>query len=354
MTRHTIHAMAAAAIASALAAAAPACDEHANTIILGGHDTVSAVSVSTSGQTIELRAEGDQITARIDGQPVPPDRVVHEGQTVVVLDESGKPLKEFRVLKVGDVAAWTTGAGEVAPAALNWARGAGLFPENTHSFTVAAGPPPKVMVGVTMSEPGAALEAHLKLEPGTTTMLSGVYEGLPAHAAGLGEFDIITKVDGKTPADPASIRKVLAEKNPGDTIVFTAIHAGSPPREVSVKLEAYDAKRLRESSLKGSAAHAERLAAIVAGGGGGPAQQEALESLRRIRVAPLPDGQNFTRFVQPQLQEEITRELSARLKRYSIEDARSLEERLKAIDERIAVMDELLKKLIEQQGATKP
>jgi membrane-associated protease RseP (regulator of RpoE activity) len=124
--------------------------------------------------------------------------------------------------------------------------------------SIVVAKPAKVMLGVNMTEPGPALERQLKLEPGATTMLSGVYDGLPAHEAGLAEYDIITAVNDQKPADPASIRKVLAAAEPDETIKL-AVLSGGVSRNVDVKLVKHDGEAMRKARLLGAGAEAEEL-----------------------------------------------------------------------------------------------
>jgi hypothetical protein len=54
---------------------------------------------------------------------------------------------------------------------------------------------------------------------------------------------VITRVDGKTPANPPAIREALKEKKAGDELAFTYVRDGSE-RTADVKLAAYDAHQL--------------------------------------------------------------------------------------------------------------
>jgi hypothetical protein len=111
---------------------------------------------------------------------------------------------------------------------------------------------PEVMMGIHLGEPDAALCSHLRLEEGIATMVSGLRVGLPADEAGLGLYDVIIKIDDQTPADPASLQKALAEKEPGDVVTLTVIHEGRK-QKVTVELEAYDGKAMQEAELIGVA-----------------------------------------------------------------------------------------------------
>ena len=68
------------------------------------------------------------------------------------------------------------------------------------------------MLGLTMTEPGAALRKHLRLEAGEASMITSVLEGFPAYQAGLEEYDVIVEIEGAENADPGSIREALMER----------------------------------------------------------------------------------------------------------------------------------------------
>ncbi|MCE9619554.1 MAG: PDZ domain-containing protein [Planctomycetes bacterium] len=81
--------------------------------------------------------------------------------------------------------------------------------------------PPKVMMGVTMEQPGAALCKHLNLNPARTTLLVDIIPGLPADKAGLVDHDIVIAVDGSGDASANDIRNKLKKMKPGDKMTWT-------------------------------------------------------------------------------------------------------------------------------------
>ena len=87
-------------------------------------------------------------------------------------------------------------------------------------------------------------------------MVTGIYEGLPAHAAGIGEFDIIVEIDGDGPATAEDIRAALEEKDAGDAIEFTVIQEGAR-RRVEVNLEAWDMDAFESANMIGAPAQAD-------------------------------------------------------------------------------------------------
>ncbi|MFO0872391.1 MAG: PDZ domain-containing protein [Phycisphaerales bacterium] len=145
---------------------------------------------------------------------------------------------------------------------------------------------PRVMLGVTLEEPNEALLKHLKLAPGTATMLTGVIDGLPAAKAGLEAFDIVVQVDGKRPAPPAAIREALAGKNPGDSLALTVSRSGES-RTFDVKLEPYDPSKLGATTI--FQVEDDGNGPVDVGGGMKLQLEPYLRQLRdSLRIAPLP------------------------------------------------------------------
>jgi hypothetical protein len=103
---------------------------------------------------------------------------------------------------------------------------------------------PPVMLGVRMRAIDPVLATHLGVDPRGASVLEDVAEELNGHAGGLRDHDVIVAVDGKTPADPGSVRRVLRSKKAGDTIDFTVVRpSGKIPGgkiDLKVTLEAFD------------------------------------------------------------------------------------------------------------------
>ncbi len=204
-----------------------------STMIVG--HMADTVIVDEDKQVIELRIENGEITVMVDGEEVAHDRVRSEGGRVVVLDEDCNPMKSFHAfLNPGEndfVFAMPGGKGDVR----------------------FEGPRPDVMIGVHLTDPGAALRKHLKLEPGEGTMIGGLYEGLPAHKAGLKQYDIIVSVEGTRVDDPRSILEALQGLEDGDEVTLSVIQNGRR-KQFDVTVEDFDPARMDPSNLIGGAA----------------------------------------------------------------------------------------------------
>jgi hypothetical protein len=292
-------------------------DISTKTIVISG-DELSSVG---GAHTFEIKVEDGEVTVTIDGEELPASRFRADDGHLVILDEDGRELKSFGVLlDEGDKDFHMTWVGQEP-----WMDAEMLFPEGR----------PNVLVGIHMDEPDEALRYHLGLETGQTTILSGLYEGLPAHQAGLGRFDIIVAVDGQEPADPGSIMKALADKEPGDEVRFTVIQKGRT-KEFSVTLEAFDPKRMDPSALIGGGTVQITIPEIkimpgLEGLEGLWVDPESRESFRKLEQFKLPEG--FHRDLRKELRESIPRDL---------------DDRMEVLNKRLQEMQEMIDRLVEQ------
>ncbi len=290
----------------------------------------SPMAVVSDRQTIEVRIEDGDISVKVDGEEIPADRIIRgDAGRIIILDDDGNEISVigggFDEGERGRRFRLRLGPRGDAP------RG-GPGPR----FEIDV-PHPKVMLGIHLAEPGKALQRHLGLEPGSTTMISALYKGLPAHDAGLDQFDIITAIDGQTPADPHSIHEALADREPGETVTLSVIHEGRAG-EIVVTLEAFDADAMHSADLIG----------------GGP----AIHIDRGFRL-PMPDI-NWREFViDPDASrlfrrlERPTRERLEEFQHLLRERApRHIEERLEQLNDRIDDLMEMLDKLVEEIGGS--
>lgn len=281
-------------------------------------------------QTIEVRIEDGDISVKVDGEEIPADRIIRgDDERIIILDEDGN---EIEVIGRG----FGEGGRGRRPRLRFGLRGDAPRARPGPRFEIDV-PHPKVMLGIHLAKPGKALQRHLGLEPGSTTMVSALYEGLPAHNAGLDQFDIITAIDGQTPADPQSIHEALADKEPGETVTLSIIHEGRAG-EIVVTLEAFDADAMHSADLIGGgpAIHIERDFAV-----------EAPDfDWRGFVIDPDAHGL-FRRLEQPTRQrlEDLYRRLLERAPRH-------IDDRLEQLNDRIDDLMEMLDKLVEEVGGS--
>ncbi len=302
----------------------------------------------STSKSIEIREINGKLTVVIDGKEIPSDRVNKEGGKIKILDEDGNELPMFGITidggKAGNGKLFNLrklmGEGHDAHTMVEWFGG---------DFT-----PPKVMLGVQISHTSKALEYHLGLEAGTTTMLTEVYEDLGAAEAGLEKYDIIVSINGQTPADPQSIRLTLADKEPGDEIILSVIHQGKK-RKANVQLTEYDGKSFGTFSFS--------FGENIPFGQRGILKMEIdgnLKGLHEILIDPNEgnffrelhgsnDFQfNFNDVLLEKLGEDFGEDVILKLHKHLSNDDESLESRAEAIHEHIERLQKILDYLFEQ------
>jgi len=157
-----------------------------------------------------------------------------------VLDESGEVVA--KVYRRGDHVV----IGDESMQAMNLERDAMRQAQRAYGVAIAT-QPAKVMMGITMGFPSQETAEQLGIKREEATLVTSVRDDLPAAAAGLKVFDVIVSVDGQKPAPQDVIRTVLREKEPGDELAFGVLRRGEA-KDITIKLEAYDAARLGEPS----------------------------------------------------------------------------------------------------------
>lgn len=196
-----------------------------------GHKVVEVRETSASGSNVVVRremrsqsfavdVENGSMTIRVNGNVVPLDKVHTLPGARAVLDGFGTAA---------------VGAGEP-----------GLF---TFDFAKPAAPP--VMIGIHHGTPGPALERQLRLDPGTTTLVTAVVEGLPAFRAGIREYDVVTRIDGEAPAHPRRLMAAMASRGPGERMRLEIIQEGER-KEVEVEIEPYNELTMARNRVIGA------------------------------------------------------------------------------------------------------
>ncbi|MSR69675.1 MAG: PDZ domain-containing protein [Phycisphaerales bacterium] len=92
---------------------------------------------------------------------------------------------------------------------------------------------PPVMIGVRFETPGKALAKHLPGDASKCAIVVAVLENSPGYVAGVEDFDLVTAIDGKSPASPADIRQRLAGMTAGESIVLT-IRRGTTTKDFTI------------------------------------------------------------------------------------------------------------------------
>lgn len=213
------------------------------------------IEYDIEGLVISVAMEdGESPTVTVNGERIPDDRIRRERGRLQILDEKGEVMQTLRVfgganrwhklrrLGEGGAPSMAFGMNPEEQKDLTWL---GKLPSYGFDFE-----PPPVMLGIFTRETPAPLETHLHLEEASSVMIVSLHEGLPAHEAGLQQYDIIMRVDGQSPVSRRMIMQTLRGKQPGDDLEMEVVQAGSP-RTFTVELAAFDAERMAEATLIG-------------------------------------------------------------------------------------------------------
>lgn len=281
-------------------------------LLLGQSPTTSQqITIKRDGRVSELKIEnGEIVSARHDGVEWPLDRVRMSDRSVELLGKDGAVAYEFELSELPAVpVAAIPSAPTVHEFRVEWgpagSDGVGLVttpPASPRTRAIPATPvvpPPPVMLGINMSEPGDALRAHLGLGDRPAILIESVIEGLPAAKVGLKKHDIIVSIAGSDGASDRMLGETLRNAKPGQTITLK-VRRGGETIEVTPELEAYDAERLGSGTTavilrsdnvfdprraerlemdleNGITGWARRLAELAARGG-----QEAADEIQRL------------------------------------------------------------------------
>lgn len=338
--------------------------------------STQAIADGGNASVIQLKVENGKISVRHNGKDVPADRIRTEDEgRIIILDENGNEIDNVRLFTgVGQDGSFFMGRGAGEMRFMeHGVRGEGqLFWHGDGDDTTA----PKVMVGVHMAEPGEALEKHLRLTPGKSAIITGVFQGLPADLAGIGEHDIIVRIDGSDDADAATIQKILASKEPGDTCTLRVIQAGEP-RDITIRLLARDQKKLSSAKLLGKEPGDKRWSTTFEPFDGFTVDLRGLENIPQLRdrvfVAPgelnlwreqieqirprIAELEPWIAELQPMIAQALQDALRLNQGATALNQGKSsengkagdVESQLDRLDKRMAQLEEMLQKLLERQ-----
>lgn len=202
------------------------------------------VTTSGDGTVYKLVARDGSIDGVwINNEPVPGDRIVRSDRAVRLLGKDGAVLHEFRL---GGPATPPVLRGMTPGGRDVWAMSAPAAPKAPGAAPL---PPPPVMLGINLSEPGAALRAQLGLGDRPVILVDGVIDGLPAAEAGLKQYDVIVSLDGSDDASSETLSKVLRDKKPGDVLKMHVIRGGEK-KSIEATLAAYDPQKLNNLNIE--------------------------------------------------------------------------------------------------------
>jgi hypothetical protein len=192
----------------------------------------------------ELRIQGDQVTAKVNGKEIPAERIQRDKNEVRILDENGKVVATFQVSMGGSEGHGTSVGGRHSNRMRSLSMPAQPSQPTQPSLPATPQPePPKVMIGINMGPASAdqLKEGGLK-EDSEAIVIERVIPDLPAEKAGLREGDLITEIDGQ-PATEDKLREVMKGKKPGDTVKLTVRRDGAD-KTIRIQVAKYDSKLL--------------------------------------------------------------------------------------------------------------
>jgi hypothetical protein len=197
---------------------------------------------SDGTDTIKVKVVDGEVSAEVNGKVIPKDRIRQSNGKIEILDEKGNVEHTVNV----QIGGFSEPMKVLRPRAPR--EQPGFRVERRGTLTVPQGQvraveAPKVMLGITMSTADATTLDRLGAKSESGVFVDSVIDGLPASRAGLEVNDLITAADGKGDLTEQGLREILSGKKPGDTVALKVFRKGEA-RDISVKLEAFDAEKL--------------------------------------------------------------------------------------------------------------
>jgi hypothetical protein len=186
----------------------------------GSGDGYVQLNVDNDHGQLLLILHGDKVTALLDGEVLPGERIVRDGDKLTVRGPDGSSLFEVRVIEGShslvypyDAKAWSVSPDGLFTAAGNWG--------GAHAVGNR-----RKLIGISTSPVGGALREQLGLSE-DAFVVESVTDGMPAQLGGVKPFDIVTAIEGE-PASTDRLHAVLDAKEPGDSLGITVLRQGQP------------------------------------------------------------------------------------------------------------------------------
>jgi hypothetical protein len=194
------------------------------------------LSVNGGHGDLLLVMHGERFTGILDGEVLPAERLVRDGDKLTVKGPDGGTLYEVRVLPEAHGMAWPYEGSKVTALAGGMGGNDNSWVLNTgNGQTLFRSPSPnRRIIGVTTSSVNDALRAQLGLQ-GDAFVIESVSPDMPAARAGVKPFDIVTTIDGQ-PASSDRLREVLDGKQAGETFTLTVLRKGQS-QDLAVTVE---------------------------------------------------------------------------------------------------------------------
>lgn len=243
---------------------------------------------SDGSDTYRIEIRGDEVKAFINDKAVKQNRIVRKDGKVKLMGEDGDVLCTVEA----PATIHATPAPHAPRATGTWSTSPGVggftIAPVAPLATIQPAEPPKVMLGITMTNLDDETRADHEIE-GDSILIDNVIEGLPASKAGLRKSDIIIEIEGEGPATQERLRELLRARDPGDTLAVTILRGGRE-KEIEIKLDKYDPAKLSLPSTYEDALVVPHFqGADPFGGAAGPGDEvrRALEeAIRKLDIRP--------------------------------------------------------------------
>ncbi|USO00040.1 MAG: PDZ domain-containing protein [Phycisphaeraceae bacterium] len=216
------------------------------------------------GKQYQITIEDGKVDARVDGLRIAPDHIRRDGNRVALLDDDGNVIRSF----------------SVGPSGVPEAGSSGYLFTTSPMITVAPQVAvemerPPVMLGVLLDNPSDVLQSQLGVSP-YAVVIEKVLDDLPAAKAGLEQWDIVTKINGRSLDDEGVLHKILMDSKPGDKLDLVVLRHNKEVK-LSIDLEAYDAAALGNETVAAPTAPSYNFQGLI----DQESLQKALEAAKR-------------------------------------------------------------------------
>lgn len=182
------------------------------------------------------------------------------------------------------------------------------------------------MIGVSLSRVDDALAAQIGVDPTRVFLISDVTPDRPAAKAGVQRFDVVTAINGDSPAREDTLRDAVRASKAGDTITLRVLRKGQT-HDINVVVEELEPlahvwnQRAEEEMLR--------------------AQELAQEGMAHARLR-LRDAQRLWEehgIEWDELREQITAELREAAGKLSDEERAKIEEHIRNLSETLSKLN---------------
>lgn len=209
-------------------------------------DGYTQITVNDDKGDLLLVMHGDRFTAILDGEVLPPERLLREGDKLTVAGPDGAALFELRVDTDNHSLAYPYDAAEPSHRR-DGNDPFGSFGYTSWPITTVRGNDNRKLIGVTTSPVDGALRAQCGLEQ-EAFVVETVSADMPAGKAGMQPFDVVTAIAGDPGATTEKLREALDSRKAGDKLTLTVLRGGKS-QDLELTLEEPRKRSVYSASL---------------------------------------------------------------------------------------------------------